>query len=243
MYPGAFRPFTAQLLLAVLFVCWFLPVLHMAAQLVLLSAAAAVTLIEADPLVAEALRIGTVALTGAAIGYACRTVRTRYGRLRDQSRLDALTGIGNRRAYEERLAAAVAHAARYDEPLSLVLLDLDGFKHVNDTYGHPAGDAELQGVARLLEGRTRSQDDVFRLGGDEFALLLPGTPAAGAAKLAGALAGASRAAGLRTSLTAGVAEYAGSAEGLAWAADAALLEGKRAGKQQVAVAGAPRDAA
>jgi diguanylate cyclase (GGDEF)-like protein len=240
LYPGPFRPFTAQLLVAVLFVCWFLPTGQMAGQLVLLSAAAAFTLVGSASLGAEALRVFTLAVTGAATGVACRAVRNRHGRLRAQATLDPLTGIGNRRAYEERLAAATAHAERQNEPLSLVLIDLDGFKQLNDSHGHPAGDAELQAVARLLVTRARRQDEVFRLGGDEFALLLPGTPAAGAARLAEALTGRGRRRiGIRTSLTAGIAEYPGhgdSPERLTGAADRALLEGKRAGKQQVMVA-------
>ncbi len=168
LYPGPFRPFTAQLVLAVLFVCWFLPTRHMAAHLALLTVAGAVTLVGANPLGAEGLRVATVALSGAATGFGCRTLRNRHGRLTAQARLDPLTGIGNRRAYEERLASAVAHAERHDERLSLVLIDLDGFKQLNDAHGHPVGDAELQAVARLLTTRARRQDAVFRLGGDEL---------------------------------------------------------------------------
>jgi diguanylate cyclase (GGDEF)-like protein len=89
-------------------------------------------------------------------------------------RHDALTGLLNRRAYEERLPVEVARATRYGWPLSLCLLDLDGFKAINDTLGHPAGDRALQQVAALID-ESRLADDGFRIGGDEFALLMPKT--------------------------------------------------------------------
>jgi len=89
-------------------------------------------------------------------------------------RHDALTGLLNRRAYEERLPIEIARASRYAWPLSLCLLDLDGFKQINDTLGHPAGDRALQQVAALLD-ESRLADDCFRIGGDEFALLMPKT--------------------------------------------------------------------
>jgi diguanylate cyclase (GGDEF)-like protein len=89
-------------------------------------------------------------------------------------RHDALTGLLNRRAYEERLPVEIARANRYAWPLSLCLLDLDGFKRLNDTLGHPAGDRALQQVAALID-ESRLTDDSFRIGGDEFALLMPKT--------------------------------------------------------------------
>jgi diguanylate cyclase (GGDEF)-like protein len=89
-------------------------------------------------------------------------------------RHDALTGLLNRRAYEERLPVEIARARRYAWPLSLCLLDLDGFKKINDTLGHPSGDRALQQVAALLD-ESRLADDSFRIGGDEFALLMPKT--------------------------------------------------------------------
>jgi diguanylate cyclase (GGDEF)-like protein len=90
------------------------------------------------------------------------------------SRHDALTGLFNRRAYEERLPVEIARASRYAWPLSLCLLDLDGFKAINDTLGHPAGDKALQQVAALID-ESRLADDGFRIGGDEFAILMPKT--------------------------------------------------------------------
>jgi diguanylate cyclase (GGDEF)-like protein len=90
------------------------------------------------------------------------------------SRSDTLTGLPNRRAFEERLPVELARFSRGGRPLSLCLLDLDGFKGVNDRHGHPAGDEVLRQVARILQS-SRVADDCFRIGGDEFAILMPGT--------------------------------------------------------------------
>lgn len=88
---------------------------------------------------------------------------------------DALTGLRNRRAYNEDLADEMARARRYDRPLSLVLLDLNGFKAVNDTHGHPAGDEVLRQTAAALRRSTRNVDRCYRLGGDEFGMIFPET--------------------------------------------------------------------
>jgi len=109
---------------------------------------------------------------------------TRFEMADHDSRHDALTGLPNRRAYEERLAVETARAIRYDQPLAICLLDLDGFKDVNDRLGHPAGDEVLRGVARVIDD-SRVADDAFRIGGDEFAVLMPQTDPA-AARLAAA---------------------------------------------------------
>jgi diguanylate cyclase (GGDEF)-like protein len=111
------------------------------------------------------------------------------------SRRDALTGLPNRRAFEERLPIELARAARSGTPLALVLLDLDGFKGVNDRLGHPAGDEVLCAVARILD-QSRSADDCFRTGGDEFAILMPETEAIHARTAAERVADQIRSAGL-----------------------------------------------
>jgi diguanylate cyclase (GGDEF)-like protein len=90
------------------------------------------------------------------------------------SRLDPLTGLGNRRALDESLGRELARHIRYQRSLSLVVVDLDGFKQVNDTHGHAAGDRVLATVGRRLS-EIRGADAAFRLGGDEFAVLLPET--------------------------------------------------------------------
>jgi diguanylate cyclase (GGDEF)-like protein len=147
-----------------------------------------------------------------------------------ESRTDALTGLLNRRAYEERLTIEAARSARYRRPLALAIFDLDGFKGVNDRLGHPAGDAVLQGVATAIDS-SRLTDDAFRIGGDEFALLMPETNAEGARIAATRVVNAIEAAALGDgSVTAcfGVASLS-SGDGIALhdAADRSLLAAKR----------------
>ena len=86
---------------------------------------------------------------------------------------DSLTGLVNRRRFEEELRRHVAYADRYTFGGALLIMDLDHFKQINDTLGHSAGDAVIKNVARLLRRRLRKGDTVGRLGGDEFAVLLP----------------------------------------------------------------------
>lgn len=95
--------------------------------------------------------------------------------LSDTAMRDLLTGILNRRAYEERLREEVERSLRYSEHLSLILTDLDHFKTINDTYGHNTGDVVLHWVGRPLTEHTRSPDTPFRIGGEEFAILAPAT--------------------------------------------------------------------
>lgn len=96
--------------------------------------------------------------------------------LEQQCRLagrDELTGVGNRRTYNEALRREVARAQRSNKALSLLMLDVDGLKQINDVHGHPIGDLSIQAVANAALAAVRDGDEVFRLGGDEFAVLLP----------------------------------------------------------------------
>jgi diguanylate cyclase (GGDEF)-like protein/PAS domain S-box-containing protein len=106
---------------------------------------------------------------------------------------DHLTGAFSRRRFEQELERAVAHVARYGEPAALVVIDVDRFKYINDTYGHAAGDQVLAKVASVLRSRIRQTDVLGRLGGDEFGILCPHTTQDGAATLATGLLEAIRA--------------------------------------------------
>lgn len=165
-------------------------------------------------------------------------------RLRQMTHIDALTGLGNRRAYEEWLARSVREARVNGTRCALIYLDLDGFKSVNDGYGHAAGDAVLQTVAHRLRGSVRHSDFCCRLGGDEFAVVLDAqstVTAAGqlAEKLCRALAMpyVHESHSLpRISSSIGIAVFpddAQDAEELMSRADRAMYRAKAAGRNQV----------
>jgi diguanylate cyclase (GGDEF)-like protein len=97
---------------------------------------------------------------------------------------DGLTGLQNHRTFQERLDAQLAQAQRYGKRTSLILCDVDHFKSVNDTYGHPVGDQVLRGIARTLQKEARTTDVVARYGGEEFAIIMPETDTAGAMVIA-----------------------------------------------------------
>ncbi len=155
---------------------------------------------------------------------------------------DPLTKLGNHRAFQEELDRQAEAAQRYDVPLSLVLIDLDGFKQVNDTQGHAAGDKVLARFGRLLDLSIRRPDRSFRTGGDEFALLLPHTGAEGAWVLARRLLSTALQPVLQEmgnesiSFSAGISsipEHAVNREQLYLQADEALYAAKRAGRTDV----------
>jgi diguanylate cyclase (GGDEF)-like protein len=164
----------------------------------------------------------------------------------DADRLDALaqtdplTGLLNRRAFEERLRAEMERARRYGTSLALLVIDIDGFKKINDRHGHPAGDRALESLARALRAGSRGTDVAGRWGGDEFVWLAPETRCGEALELAERFRVAVGAAGTELSVSIGVAlghRGLDDARVLEEAADAAMYEAKRAGGNRVVLAG------
>jgi len=125
----------------------------------------------------------TIVLTAFVLGgtgLAMSLARARQGELNELLATDLLTGLANRRKLDTLLEREVARAQRLGSPLSVVMIDLDHFKRVNDTHGHPAGDAVLSAVGRTLLAQLREIDGAGRYGGEELLLLLPGTHLEGA---------------------------------------------------------------
>jgi diguanylate cyclase (GGDEF)-like protein len=153
---------------------------------------------------------------------------------------DGLTGLKNHRAFQESLHSAAQMAERLQQPLSLVMFDIDHFKQFNDTYGHPAGDELLRQVAQVLRESARAYDVAARYGGEEFALLLPNTALEQAVQVAERLRQQIRAIEnphAPVSASFGVATYRRGTPPatLVYEADAALYRAKRNGRDQVCV--------
>jgi diguanylate cyclase (GGDEF)-like protein len=164
-----------------------------------------------------------------------------------QAVTDELTGLSNRRRFQETLEGEVARSQRFDQGLGLVMLDIDDFKQVNDTYGHQQGDVVLRDVARVLRDTSRAIDLPARYGGEELAVVLPGTDLEGAYDLAERVregiealefpledeSGERRVIKITASLgAAALGEGIEDTRELVAAADAALYRAKRAGKNQ-----------
>jgi diguanylate cyclase (GGDEF)-like protein len=170
-----------------------------------------------------------------------------------QAVTDELTGLFNRRRFQEAMATEVERSKRFGQPVGLVLLDLDDFKTVNDTYGHQQGDLVLREVARVLRETSREIDEPARYGGEELAVVLPGTDLEGAYNLAERVRAGIESLSLplldgdgtlRVTASFGVATLPGSADdmrGLVAAADEALYRAKHAGKNRtVRAEGSPQ---
>lgn len=172
-----------------------------------------------------------------------------HERLRDQALTDGLTGLPNHRCFQERLDAEIVRARRAGDSLALLLLDMDGFKAVNDIHGHQAGDLVLRHVAAALAACCRPGEEPARYGGEEFAVLAPGAGPEAARALAESVRAAIRdtvielPGGVRLASTVSVGVALGVGTGLAretllTAADQALYAAKGAGKDRVVTAGA-----
>jgi diguanylate cyclase len=147
--------------------------------------------------------------------------------------LDPLTGLNNRRSGEQRLAQEMSRSARYGHPLTILALDLDGLKQINDRFGHPAGDELIRSFAQRLNKVIRGSDLAVRLGGDEFLVLLPECKPEGVGQVLGRLSGLQVECGgqlVEVSFSAGWTNFAlgESADELLRRADDALYANKRA---------------
>ncbi len=192
----------------------------------------------------QLLALRTLATT---LAEACGRVEL-MRRLEHLSRIDPLTALGNRRAFDEALPEELARAQRAGAPLSLVMIDVDHFKAFNDRHGHVAGDQALADVARVLSETARTEDRACRVGGEEFALLLPGADEAAAAEVAERVRrGVQDMAGPFGPVTVslGVAAWDagrhGDGAGLRAAADARLYAAKAGGRNRVVAGAAPEE--
>ena len=153
---------------------------------------------------------------------------------------DHLTGLANRRRFERQLEREVGRVLRFDRPFTLLMIDIDNFKNLNDTFGHDAGDDAIRGISRVLREGTRGIDLASRIGGEEFAVLLVETGLSAGVEVAERLRVAIKAletpSGGRITASFGVAECpsdAQTASEILKAADVALYEAKRSGRDRV----------
>lgn len=186
-----------------------------------------------------------MSLLGLAIGFALAWYLLRNPKQNEfasEARTDVLTGLKNRRAFQEELSRQFAQRQRQGIHFSLILIDIDHFKTFNDAHGHLSGDLVMQSVARVLSATLREMDIVCRYGGDEFAVICPGSKlheaAVGAERVRQAIADQTvslKQGQAQVTVSAGVAEVANSeiAEGLIQRADEALYAAKRAGRNRV----------
>ena len=185
-------------------------------------------------------------LSGAcrALARSKRELELREQQIRVLSLTDALTGVGNRRRLDEALVSEAARASRYDQPLALLILDIDHFKRVNDTWGHDTGDRVLKETGTMLLASLRESDIATRMGGEEFVVLLPATGVnqalASAERLREALGAHDFNLPSRVTASFGVAclEPGESGPALLARADGALYTAKQQGRNRV-VAAAP----
>lgn len=158
---------------------------------------------------------------------------------------DHLTGLANRRRFERQLHREVSRTERYGRSFCLLLIDIDRFKNINDTYGHPAGDEALRRVAQVLQAGTRGIDTASRVGGEEFAIILPETEAGVGKEVAERLRQSVSEAEIpgieRITVSVGIAEFplsAADGDDLYDAADEAMYQAKAQGRNRTIIANA-----
>lgn len=196
-------------------------------------------------LAAAVLRTGAPYVWGGAVvsalswGGAAVFLHGLVRRLDTAAQTDGLTGLWNHAAFWRRLTAEDARARRLSSPYSVLMIDVDHFKALNDQYGHQAGDAVLRRMADILANRIRGSDVLARYGGEEFAVLLPDTPVHTAAEVAEKLRRLLAVAGINVSIgVADNADLSAAADEVVGAADAALYDAKLAGRARVRTASA-----
>ncbi|NPA52718.1 MAG: diguanylate cyclase [Aquificae bacterium] len=183
--------------------------------------------------------VGITYFTSFVIGAVYETLnRFFYNQLKKQAVKDFLTGLFNRRYFEEILKWEIELSKRYNHPLSIILLDIDNFKKVNDMYGHQVGDRVLREIADVLKKNIRSSDIAARYGGEEFVILLPETDVEGAVKVAEKLRTQIqnlKPNGIEITASFGVTKLFGddTVETFIKRADTALYQAKRKGKNRV----------
>ncbi len=172
------------------------------------------------------------------------TLREKIQTEREQALQDALTGVPNRLAYDGRIKEELERWRRFKNPLSLVMIDIDHFKRINDNYGHAAGDKALKVIAKLLAQKTRKTDYLARYGGEEFVLIMPGVSAETAKLTVDKLRVFVESSGFHfkgepvtITVSCGISDFCegDSSENVFERADKALYQAKNAGRNQVVV--------
>jgi diguanylate cyclase (GGDEF)-like protein len=184
VYDDPTSPFALFYLWMCVHAFYFLPWRRAARQLAFIAVAYGVTLVTmpgtAFPWLRWSITLATASVICTMVAILKLRVNTLMTQLTDTAVTDLVTGLPNRRAFDDAVTREMERADRSAEPLSLVLADLDRFKEVNDNLGHQAGDELLRRLAAVLEDCRRRTEPAMRLGGDEFALLLPNTEESGA---------------------------------------------------------------
>ncbi len=188
--------------------------------------------------------VAMCAVISVALGFVYMTMERAERESYELAMRDTLTGLENRRAITDELERAVARARRHGEMLGLLVIDIDHFKRINDSFGHQAGDAVLCAVAQTLKSRLRAQDAMGRFGGEEFLAVLPETDLAGSQIAAEALRAAVEATPIQWGAQAipitisvgvrgGLVTGADTGDTLVGAADAAMYRAKQSGRNRV----------